>query len=188
MFPNVHSLHREMDRMHRDLTGLFAMLAEPSRPQEQDRQRSLSNDMTRPHTPHAGEGDESHQQMQVHQLPSTVAKLHRSTIPCCDIVERENEIELHAELPGIRKEDISVEVKDGVLSFSGNYRETRDEEDENHKWRLRERHTGKFHRSFRLPENARTEDISARCVDGMLKLTVPLLPASKPQTHSIEIQ
>ena len=74
-----------------------------------------------------------------------------------------------ADLPGVKKEEVKVEVEDGnVLVISG--QRSKEKEDKNDKWHRVERSSGKFLHRFMLPENAKTEQISASMENGVLML------------------
>ncbi|XP_022139136.1 17.6 kDa class I heat shock protein 3-like [Momordica charantia] len=91
-----------------------------------------------------------------------------------------------ADLPGIKKEELKVEVEEGtVLHITGE--RSREHEEKNDKWHRIERSSGKFMRRFRLPENAKVEDVKASMENGVLTVTVPKLEETKPQIKSIEI-
>jgi HSP20 family protein len=91
-----------------------------------------------------------------------------------------------ADLPGVKKEEVKVEVEDGnVLVISGE--RTKEKEDKNNKWHRVERSSGKFVRRFRLPENAKVEEVKAGLEDGVLTVTVPKAEAKKPEVKAIEI-
>ncbi|KAJ4797059.1 hypothetical protein LUZ62_048305 [Rhynchospora pubera] len=91
-----------------------------------------------------------------------------------------------ADLPGIKKEEVKVEVEDGnVLQISGE--RTRENEEKNDTWHRVERSSGKFLRRFRLPENAKMDQIKAAMENGVLTVTVPKEEVKKPEVKSIEI-
>ncbi|XP_020266170.1 16.9 kDa class I heat shock protein 3-like [Asparagus officinalis] len=93
-----------------------------------------------------------------------------------------------AELPGVRKEEVKVQVEDGnVLSISGE--KAKEEEDAGDTWHRIERRTGSFHRKFRLPENARMEETRCSMDNGVLTVTIPKLAEEEkpPNVRSIEV-
>ncbi|KAK9158930.1 hypothetical protein Scep_005504 [Stephania cephalantha] len=91
-----------------------------------------------------------------------------------------------ADLPGLKKEEVKVEVEEGrVLQISGERR--KEKEEKNDKWRRVERSSGRFLRRFRLPENAKVDQVKAAMEDGVLTVTVPKEEVKKPDVKSIEI-
>ncbi|KAL9270094.1 17.6 kDa class I heat shock protein 3-like protein [Drosera capensis] len=91
-----------------------------------------------------------------------------------------------ADLPGIKKEEVKVEVEDGnILQISGE--RSKEQEEKTHKWHRVERSSGKFLRRFRLPENAKLEEVKATLENGVLTVTVPKVEEKKPEVKSIEI-
>ncbi|XP_073298425.1 17.3 kDa class I heat shock protein-like [Primulina huaijiensis] len=91
-----------------------------------------------------------------------------------------------ADLPGLNKEEVKVEVEEGgVLKISGE--RSREKEEKNDKWHRVERSSGKFLRSFRLPEGAKVEEIKAAMENGVLTVTVPKEEIKKPQVKAIDI-
>ncbi|KAJ8443859.1 hypothetical protein Cgig2_032683 [Carnegiea gigantea] len=91
-----------------------------------------------------------------------------------------------ADLPGVKKEEVKVEVEDGrVLQISGE--RSREKEEKNDKWHRVERSSGKFLRRFRLPENAKLDEIKASMENGVLTVTVPKAEEKKPEIKSIDI-
>ncbi|KZV34975.1 17.8 kDa class I heat shock protein-like [Dorcoceras hygrometricum] len=91
-----------------------------------------------------------------------------------------------ADLPGLNKEEVKVEVEDGrVLKISGE--RSSEKEDRDEKWHRVERTSGKFLRRLRLPENAKTGDIKAAMENGVLTVTVPKGEVNQPEVKAIEI-
>ena len=91
--------------------------------------------------------------------------------PDADVVERENEIRVIVELPGMRAEDIVLDIENNVLTIGGEKSEERQEEKDT--WHLSERRYGKFSRSFVLPREVDQDGIHARFDNGVLSVTIP---------------
>ncbi|XP_076892339.1 16.9 kDa class I heat shock protein 3-like [Bidens hawaiensis] len=91
-----------------------------------------------------------------------------------------------ADLPGLKKEEVKVEVEENrVLQISGE--RSREKEENDDKWHRVERSFGKFVRSFRLPENAKVDEVKASMENGVLTVTVPKHEVKKPEVKAIEI-
>lgn len=91
-----------------------------------------------------------------------------------------------ADLPGLKKEEVKVEVEEGrVLQISGE--RSKEQEEKNEKWHRVERSSGKFLRRFRLPQNAKMDEIKASMENGVLTVTVPKVEEKKPEVKPIEI-
>ena len=91
-----------------------------------------------------------------------------------------------ADVPGLKKEEVKVEVEDGnVLQISGE--RSKEQEEKNDRWHRVERSSGKFLRRFRLPENAKTEQIKASMENGVLTVTVPKEEAKKADIKNVQI-
>ncbi|GKV28353.1 hypothetical protein SLEP1_g37424 [Rubroshorea leprosula] len=91
-----------------------------------------------------------------------------------------------ADLPGLKKEEVKVEVEEGrVLQISGE--RSREVEDKNDTWHRVERSSGKFLRRFRLPENAKMDQVKASMENGVLTVTVPKEEVKKLEVKSIDI-
>ncbi|KAI9194190.1 hypothetical protein LWI28_003848 [Acer negundo] len=91
-----------------------------------------------------------------------------------------------ADLPGLKKEEVKVEVEEGkILQISGE--RSKEHEEKNDKWHRIERSSGKFLRKFRLPENAKIDQVKASMENGVLTVTVPKEEEKKPEVKAIEI-
>ena len=91
--------------------------------------------------------------------------------PPVDVVDAEDHVEFHAEVPGMSEDDVKVSVSENVLSITGEKKtESEDTKDGYH---LSERSYGQFQRSFTLPVNLMTEEIAASCRNGVLSISVP---------------
>eukprot|EP01018_Ginkgo_biloba_P017617 Gb_37641 [translate_table: standard] len=91
-----------------------------------------------------------------------------------------------ADLPGLKKEEVKIEVEEGrILQITGE--RSKEEEQKNEKWHRIERSRGSFLRRFRLPDNAKVEEVKAAMENGVLTVTVPKQPEPKPRVKSIEI-
>ncbi|KAG2395010.1 class I heat shock protein [Vigna angularis] len=91
-----------------------------------------------------------------------------------------------ADLPGLKKEEVKVEIEEGrVLQISG--QRTKEKEDKNDKWHRVERSSGSFLRRFRLPENAKVNEVKAAMENGVLTVTVPKEEVKKPDLKPVQI-
>ncbi|KAM0040734.1 putative small heat shock protein HSP20 [Helianthus debilis subsp. tardiflorus] len=91
-----------------------------------------------------------------------------------------------ADLPGLKKEEVKVELQeDKILQISGE--RTREKEEKNDKWHRVERSSGKFLRRFMLPENAKVDEVKAQMENGVLTVTVPKKEVKKPEVKAIDI-
>ncbi|CAJ1938450.1 unnamed protein product [Sphenostylis stenocarpa] len=91
-----------------------------------------------------------------------------------------------ADLPGLTKEEVKVEIEDNkVVQISGE--RNVEKEDKKDKWHRVERSSGKFMRRFRLPENAKVEEVKASMKNGVLTVTVPKQEVKKADVKTIEI-
>lgn len=93
-------------------------------------------------------------------------------IPKIDVIERDGKLTLHADLPGMRQEDVKVNVENGVLTISGE--RTHEHEHEKGGVYRCEREYGSFRRSLSLPEDINPESIQASFDQGVLEVTIPL--------------
>ena len=102
-----------------------------------------------------------------------------------DIIEEENQFVLKAELPGFKKEDIKIDVKDDILTIRAEHQDETEEKKDN--YIRRERRYGSFTRTFNI-SNIKADEISADYSDGILSLNLPKLEEKLPEVRSIEIR
>jgi len=103
--------------------------------------------------------------------------------PSVDIRETEEALLVQAELPGIDKKDVKVEVREGVLTISGERNYEKDVKEENvHRI---ERAYGSFTRSFSLPSNIDGDKVDAHMKDGVLEVRLPKRESAKPKAIAI---
>ena len=107
----------------------------------------------------------------------------RSWAPDVDIAENPDNYEIHAELPGMREEDISITLNNNVLTISGEKKREVKEEKDN--FVRVERSYGKFERSFSLPNNIAADRVAASYADGVLKITLPKAEEAKSRTIKV---
>lgn len=107
----------------------------------------------------------------------------RALVPACDVSETPDSFLLSFDMPGLKKEDISIEVNGRHLIVSGE-RKRESASETNGNYRV-ERSFGKFSRTFDLPENANFENIAADYENGELKIAIP--KAERGKARKIEI-
>ena len=90
-----------------------------------------------------------------------------------DVKELENGYELSMNLPGVKKEDIKAELKNGYITVSASTENSSEEKDDEGSYLRRERFYGSTSRSFYVGDQVREEDIKAKYENGVLTLTVP---------------
>ena len=108
-----------------------------------------------------------------------------SFIPAIDVFAKDNRLVTRIDLPGLKKEDVKVEVIDGYLAISGERKyEVEEKKDEFYRC---EREYGSFYRAVPFPEGVKLEDVKAIFKDGVLEVSVPLPAKAKAEVRTIEI-
>ena len=105
--------------------------------------------------------------------------------PSVDVSETETEVLVTAELPGMKQQDVKVDIHNNVLTISGEKK--REEEIKGQGFHAKERQYGSFHRSFRLPAEVEAGKAHAKYRDGVLKVALPKAEAAKPRHIDIEV-
>jgi HSP20 family protein len=105
--------------------------------------------------------------------------------PVVDVRETKDAIEVLAELPGLRLEDVEVSIENNVLTIAGEKKQEITEGEAESEYHLVERHCGRFERSFTLPRTVDAGKIGARFENGLLTVTLPKAEAAKPRRVEI---
>ena len=107
-------------------------------------------------------------------------------VPAVNTREGEYAYHVEVDLPGIKKEDIDIDVEDNVLTISGE-RKTKKEVKEEDYYKIESQY-GKFSRSFTLPEKVDTENIHAESKNGVLEVIVPKLKEEEKKAKKIKVK
>jgi HSP20 family protein len=106
-------------------------------------------------------------------------------LPAIDVFEKDGQLHIRAELPGMTDKDIQVELAKDTITISGEKKEEHEVKEEN--YYKSERTYGSFRRQVALPAGADQENVQAQFKDGVLKIDVPIREA-KPEAKKIEIK
>ncbi|HEX6050719.1 MAG TPA: Hsp20/alpha crystallin family protein [Gemmatimonadaceae bacterium] len=107
-------------------------------------------------------------------------------VPPIEVQQKGNELVVRADLPGLKRDEVSVEVDDGVLTLSGERRQESREEREG--FYRSERSYGSFYRAIPLPEGVNEDDIQATFGDGVLEVRVPVPEQQQRRGRRVEIR
>jgi HSP20 family protein len=107
-----------------------------------------------------------------------------AVLPAMDVRENDQHYAVTVELPGVRKEDVHVELEHGMLTIRGEKKSEREEKKEH--CRYTERSYGSFSRSFRLPSDVDADRLEASFKDGVLSLSIPRTEQAKPRAIAIK--
>lgn len=109
----------------------------------------------------------------------------REWVPPVDIHEDKDNIVVKAEVPGMKKEDVSIEIKDNVLTLKGERKYEKETKKED--YHRMERAYGSFVRSFSLPSTIKIDKVAANYKDGVLEITLPKAEEEKPKAIPIKM-
>lgn len=107
--------------------------------------------------------------------------------PLANVSEEKDKFTIEAELPGLDKGDIEININDGVMEIKGEAKEEEKEEKEGELVR-KEYRSSRYYRSFTLPENVDEDKIDASFEKGILNIALPKTEPTKPEKKSIEIK
>ncbi len=104
--------------------------------------------------------------------------------PAMDVVENDHNVTIRLDLPGMKSEDVHVEIEDHVLTVSGETGDTVEKEGD--RYHYRERYSGSFRRSLRLPNTIDADKVDASFENGVLNITLPKMPQAQPKKIQIK--
>jgi HSP20 family molecular chaperone IbpA len=110
----------------------------------------------------------------------------RTRMPSIDIREMEDNYQVEAELPGIAKEDIEIQIAEGSLEIKAE--SEREEEEEKEGYIRKERGRTSFYRRLTLPEDIDEEGIAAKMTNGVLTITLPKVKVEEPSKKKVEVE
>lgn len=105
--------------------------------------------------------------------------------PLVDISEDDKSYQINVELPDMKREDIKVNVENGILTISGE--RLREEEQENRKFHRVERAYGSFVRNFTLPQNVDSNKVNATYRDGVLRVSIEKSESARPKAIEVKV-
>jgi HSP20 family protein len=106
--------------------------------------------------------------------------------PAVDIYENNDSVVVKAELPGVERDQISVEVKDGILTLRGERKFEKEVKEES--YHRIERSYGNFQRSFSLPVSVEQDKVTARFKDGVLEVILPKKEQARPKQIQVDVK
>jgi HSP20 family protein len=107
----------------------------------------------------------------------------RAWTPAIDVVREDDHLVVRADLPGMKPEEVKIEVEDDILTVSGEHRESKEDKDKHYV--RRERRYGSFSRSMALPGGVDAKKIKATTHDGIVEVTIPLPKEAKKEPVKI---
>lgn len=106
--------------------------------------------------------------------------------PEVDIQETENDYRIHADLPGMKKEDFDIQVEGNLVTLRGERKDEKEEKKKG-KW-YSERFYGSFSRSIQLPTDVQLDQVKANYKDGVLDVVLPKSESAKPKQINVEVK
>jgi HSP20 family protein len=105
------------------------------------------------------------------------------TIPAADLSETDDALQIRMDMPGLKAEEINIDVSGNTIRISGEHKEEKEEKGKT--YHRIERRSGSFARAMTLPVPVKDDKVNAECKDGVLTITLPKTAAAK--THKIKV-
>lgn len=118
------------------------------------------------------------------QIGNELYGKHAKNLMKTDVRELDGSYELDVDLPGFKKDEVTVDLQDGYLTISAAKALDKDESDQKGKFLRQERYTGSMSRSFYVGDDVESTDICAKYEDGILKISVPKTAHKELPKHS----
>ena len=112
------------------------------------------------------------------------AEAQQRWVPAMDLVEADDHFLLRADLPGLKEEDVNIEVRDNALTVSGERKAEHEQREKG--WYRLERQFGQFSRSISLPEGVDADGIEAGFANGVLEVKIPKPEQRKPRRITVK--
>ena len=112
----------------------------------------------------------------------------KGAYPKVDVIDEDDAIFIDAEIPGLNKKDVSVDVKDNLLTISGGRMAKGDASEKEPRYILKELKRSSFKRSFTLTDKLDASKIEAHFEDGLLSIAIPKVKPQVPETRTIDIK
>jgi len=109
-------------------------------------------------------------------------------VAAVDVVDKDEAVQVRAELPGLNEDDVDVRLSDGVLTIKGEKKEEREEGKKESSYYLSERRYGSFQRSFRIPEGIDMDNVDASFKKGVLTVTLPKSEEAQKKVKKIAVK
>ena len=118
------------------------------------------------------------------QISSELYGKHAKNLMKTDVRELDGSYELDVDLPGFKKDEVTVDMQDGYLTISAEKALDKDESDQKGKFLRQERYAGSMSRSFYVGDDVEAADISAKYEDGILKISIPKAAQKELPKHT----
>lgn len=133
--------------------------------------------------------DDAFRMRPLYDVDNALYGKHAKAVMKTDVRELDDGYEVAVDLPGFKKDEVKVDLKDGYLTISASKGLDKNEEDKKGRYIRQERYAGQCSRSFYVGENVQPKDVHATFEDGILKLTLPKAAQQKlPETNTIAIE
>jgi HSP20 family protein len=120
-------------------------------------------------------------------FPTTMPSMPKMPETSCDVIDEGNQLVIKANIPGIKKNEIELNVTDNSIEISAQHKAEKEEKKKN--YLRKERSEVSYYRTIPLPEKVKSNQAKAKLTDGVLSIEIPkTIPTAKPKKKSIRVQ